>query len=106
MNYVSRPLPPRGSARRPPPVAPQASAPPQAAAKTAPALPPPAQPPNIQVAFLSGLLGKAVVVESLDGGAERVGVLKRFDVYTLILEVGGREVLCFKHSVSAVTEAP
>lgn len=101
MNYADRPVPPRGSARRPPLASHPAPAPPQTPPRPTP-LPASAQPPNVQGAFLAGLVGKAVRVESLSGGAERVGTLRRYDTFALVLEIGGIERLVYKHSIGAI----
>lgn len=97
MNYADRPLPPRGSARRSPPPVRPSSAP---VAST----PPPALPATCQASFLAGLIGRVVVLESL-GGAERTGTLKRFDTYSLVVEIAGIERLIYKHAVAGLCAA-
>lgn len=101
MSYPRGNLPPRGSARRVPPVRPS-PAPPSVVSTPPPAPSPPA---NCQAAFLNRLVGREVVVESL-GGVERTGILRRFDTYALIVEVNGIERLLWKHSLTGVMPRP
>jgi RNA chaperone Hfq len=111
VNYINRPLPPRGSARRPPPPARPSPAPPPArpspaptpATSTTPSAP--TQPFNIQGPFLSGLVGHEVVVESL-GGVERTGRLVAFDTYSVIVEIDGIRRLIWKHALCGVMARP
>jgi RNA chaperone Hfq len=93
MNHVDRPLPARGTARTPPPARPPS------AATT------PVSPPLVQPAFIAALLNRAVILEGING-AERRGVLRGFDLFSLFVEVDGRVTLVYKHAVSAITAAP
>jgi RNA chaperone Hfq len=54
---------------------------------------------------LSGLLDREVVVESLSG-VERIGTLKQFDQFSLIVEIDGRERLIWKHAIGGVMARP
>lgn len=65
---------------------------------------PNARPPlDIQDPFFERLrTGRMLVEVTLLDGATRLGLLSRFDRFSFILEVGGREELIYKHAVSTV----
>lgn len=60
---------------------------------------------NIQDAFLNSARREriAVVVHLLQG-ATLSGRIKSFDKFSVLLDVGGQDVLVFKHSISTVSQ--
>lgn len=66
-------------------------------------IPNPRPAPDIQDPFFERLrAGRLLVEVTLVDGATRLGRLARFDRFSLVLEVGGREELIYKHAVAAV----
>lgn len=60
---------------------------------------------NIQDAFLnSARREKITVVIHLLQGATLTGRIKSFDKFSVLLDVGGQDVLIFKHSVSTISQ--
>lgn len=60
---------------------------------------------NIQDAFLnSARREKASVVVHLLQGSTLTGRIKSFDKFSILLDVGGQDVLIFKHSVSTISQ--
>ena len=60
---------------------------------------------NIQDAFLnSARREKVTVVIHLLQGATLTGRIKSFDKFSLMLDVGGQDVLIFKHSISTIAQ--
>ena len=60
---------------------------------------------NIQDAFLnSARREKVTVVVHLLQGATLTGRIKSFDKFSLMLDVGGQDVLIFKHSISTIAQ--
>jgi host factor-I protein len=60
---------------------------------------------NIQDAFLnSARREKVTVVIHLLQGATLTGRIKSFDKFSLMLDVGGQDVLIFKHSISSIAQ--
>lgn len=60
---------------------------------------------NIQDAFLnSARREKASVVVHLLQGSTLSGRIKSFDKFSILLDVGGQDVLIFKHSVSTISQ--
>ncbi|MCV5185638.1 MAG: RNA chaperone Hfq [Pyrinomonadaceae bacterium] len=60
---------------------------------------------NIQDAFLnSARREKASVVIHLLQGSTLTGRIKSFDKFSILLDVGGQDVLIFKHSVSTISQ--
>jgi len=60
---------------------------------------------NIQDAFLNSARRErlAVVVHLLQG-ATLSGRIKSFDKFSVLLDVGGQDVLIFKHSISTISQ--
>jgi host factor-I protein len=59
---------------------------------------------NIQDAFLNtARREKSNVVFHLLQGATMTGRIKSFDKFSVMLDVGGQEVLIFKHSISTIS---
>lgn len=59
---------------------------------------------NIQDAFLnSARRERASVVVHLMPGSTLSGRIKSFDKFSVLLDVGGQDVLIFKHSISTIT---
>ena len=59
--------------------------------------------PDIQDPFFERLCAEKLLVEvTLVDGATRIGKLARFDRFSFILEVAGREELIYKHAVATV----
>ena len=60
---------------------------------------------NIQDAFLNSARREriAVVVHLLQGSTLS-GRIKSFDKFSVLLDVGGQDVLVFKHSISTVSQ--
>ena len=66
-------------------------------------------PINVQDSFFYNLRKDNVpVTVRLTSGEERMGRLRRFDKFALVLEVDGREEMIYKHAISSVasTAAP
>lgn len=60
---------------------------------------------NIQDAFLnSARREKGSVVIHLLQGSTLTGRIKSFDKFSILLDVGGQDVLIFKHSVSTISQ--
>ncbi|MEO5857784.1 MAG: RNA chaperone Hfq [Pyrinomonadaceae bacterium] len=60
---------------------------------------------NIQDAFLnSARREKVTVVIHLLQGATLTGRIKSFDKFSVMLDVGGQDVLIFKHSISTIAQ--
>ena len=60
---------------------------------------------NIQDAFLnSARREKVTVVIHLLQGATLTGRIKSFDKFSVMLDVGGQDVLIFKHSISTISQ--
>ncbi|MER3430286.1 MAG: RNA chaperone Hfq [Blastocatellia bacterium] len=60
---------------------------------------------NIQDAFLnSARREKASVIVHLLQGSTLSGRIKSFDKFSILLDVGGQDVLIFKHSVSTISQ--
>lgn len=60
---------------------------------------------NIQDAFLnSARREKVTVVVHLLQGSTLTGRIKSFDKFSLMLDVGGQDVLVFKHSISSIAQ--
>ena len=60
---------------------------------------------NIQDAFLnSARREKVTVVIHLLQGATLTGRIKSFDKFSVMLDVGGQDVLVFKHSISTIAQ--
>ncbi len=58
---------------------------------------------NIQDAFLnSARKYKAEVVLHLMGGSELSGQIRSFDKFSVLVDVGNKEILVFKHAISTV----
>ena len=64
----------------------------------------PAKPPiNVQDGFFYQLRKDNTLVEvMLLSEKKRVGRIRRFDKYAVVLEVDGREELIYKHAISSV----
>ena len=61
-------------------------------------------PINVQDGFFYQLRKDNTLVEvMLLSEKKRVGRIRRFDKYALVLEVDGREEMIYKHSISSVT---
>jgi host factor-I protein len=60
---------------------------------------------NIQDAFLNSARREriAVVVHLLQG-ATLSGRIKSFDKFSVLLDVGGQDVLIFKHAISTISQ--
>jgi host factor-I protein len=65
----------------------------------------PSKPPiNVQDGFFYQLRKDNTLVEvMLLSEKKRVGRIRRFDKYALVLEVDGREEMIYKHAISSVT---
>ncbi len=65
----------------------------------------PSKPPiNVQDGFFYQLRKDNTLVEILLlSERKRVGRIRRFDKYALVLEVEGREEMIYKHAISSVT---
>ncbi|MBV9216308.1 MAG: RNA chaperone Hfq [Acidobacteria bacterium] len=60
---------------------------------------------NIQDAFLNSARRERVnVVIHLLQGATVSGRIKSFDKFSVLLDVGGPDVLIFKHAISSITQ--
>ena len=60
---------------------------------------------NIQDAFLnSARREKVTVVIHLLQGATLTGRIKSFDKFSMMLDVGGQDVLIFKHAISSIAQ--
>ena len=60
---------------------------------------------NIQAAFLnSARRDRISVVVHLLQGSTLSGRIKSFDKFSVLLDVGGQDVLVFKHSISTVSQ--
>jgi len=60
---------------------------------------------NIQDAFLNSARREKVnVVIHLLQGATLSGRIKSFDKFSVLLDVGGQDVLIFKHSISTISQ--
>ncbi len=60
---------------------------------------------NIQDAYLnSARRERAGVVIHLLTGSTLSGRIKSFDKFSLLLDVGGQDVLIFKHSISTISQ--
>ncbi|MBV6495844.1 MAG: RNA chaperone Hfq [Acidobacteria bacterium ACB1] len=60
---------------------------------------------NIQDAFLNSARRERLnVVVHLLQGATLTGRIKSFDKFSLLLDVGGPDVLVFKHAISSITQ--
>lgn len=60
---------------------------------------------NIQDAFLnSARRERLTVVIHLLQGATVSGRIKSFDKFSVLLDVGGPDVLIFKHAISSITQ--
>jgi host factor-I protein len=60
---------------------------------------------NIQDAFLNSARRERVnVVIHLLQGATASGRIKSFDKFSVLVDVGGAEVLVFKHAISSITQ--
>ncbi|MFN2502265.1 MAG: RNA chaperone Hfq [Pyrinomonadaceae bacterium] len=60
---------------------------------------------NIQDAFLNSARRERVaVVVHLLHGATLSGRIKSFDKFSVLLDVGGPDVLIFKHAISSITQ--
>lgn len=65
-------------------------------------------PINVQDSFFYALRHDEIAVEvRLVNGESRIGRLKRFDKFALILEVSGIEEMIYKHAIASIrTERP
>ena len=64
-------------------------------------------PINVQDSFFYNLRKDNVVITvRLTSGEERIGRLRRFDKFALILEVDGREEMIYKHAIASVSPVP
>lgn len=60
---------------------------------------------NIQDAFLNSVRRERIsVVVHLLQGSTLSGRIKSFDKFSVLLDVGGQDVLVFKHSISTVSQ--
>ena len=60
---------------------------------------------NIQDAFLnSARRERTTVVVHLLQGATLAGRIKSFDKFSVLLDVGGPDVLIFKHAISSISQ--
>jgi host factor-I protein len=60
---------------------------------------------NIQDAFLNSARRERIsVVIHLLQGATLSGRIKSFDKFSVLLDVGGSDVLIFKHSISTISQ--
>ncbi len=62
------------------------------------------QPPiNVQDAFFNSLRHDDALIEVvLLSGGTRLGRLKRFDKFSLVLEVSGHEEMIYKHAIACI----
>lgn len=69
---------------------------------------PPSKPPiNVQDGFFYQLRKENTVVEvTLIGDRKRVGRIRRFDKYAVVVEVEGREEMIYKHAIASVAAVP
>ena len=62
---------------------------------------------NVQDGYFYQLRKENTVVEiTLLSERKRVGRIRRFDRYAVVLEVEGREELIYKHAVASITTEP
>jgi host factor-I protein len=60
-------------------------------------------PINVQDSFFYSLRHDEVLVEIvLVSGGTRLGRLKRFDKFSLVLEVSGHEEMIYKHAIACI----
>ncbi len=60
---------------------------------------------NIQDAFLNSARRERInVVVHLLQGATLSGSIKSFDKFSVLLDVGGQDVLFFKHAISTISQ--
>jgi host factor-I protein len=60
---------------------------------------------NIQDAFLNSARRERIsVVVHLLQGSTLSGRIKSFDKFSVLLDVGGQDVLIFKHSISSISQ--
>ena len=60
---------------------------------------------NIQDAFLNSARRERIsVIVHLLGGATVSGRIKSFDKFSVLLDVGGPDVLIFKHAISSISQ--
>lgn len=60
---------------------------------------------NIQDAFLNSARRERIaVVVHLLTGATLTGRIKSFDKFSVLLDVGGPDVLIFKHAISSISQ--
>lgn len=60
---------------------------------------------NIQDAFLNSARRERInVVIHLLQGATASGRIKSFDKFSVLMDVGGAEVLIFKHAISSISQ--
>ena len=60
---------------------------------------------NIQDAFLNSARRERIsVVVHLLQGSTLSGRIKSFDKFSVLLDVGGQDILVFKHSISTVSQ--
>ena len=60
---------------------------------------------NIQDAFLNSARRERIsVVVHLLQGSPLSGRIKSFDKFSVLLDVGGQDVLIFKHSISSISQ--
>lgn len=60
-------------------------------------------PGDVQDSFLLALLQSHVLVEViLVNGETRIGSVRRFDRFAIVLEISGREELIYKHAVACI----
>jgi len=61
---------------------------------------------NIQDGFLFQSLKEAKIMSfDLINGKRLEGRLKRFDRFAVVVEMGGHEILVYKHAITTITEA-
>ena len=64
-------------------------------------------PVNVQDAFFHSLRHDDSLVEVvLVSGGTRLGRLKRFDKFSLVLEVSGHEEMIYKHAIACIRAEP
>jgi host factor-I protein len=60
---------------------------------------------NIQDAFLNSARRERIsVIIHLLHGATLTGRIKSFDKFSVLLDVGGQDVLIFKHAISTISQ--
>lgn len=60
---------------------------------------------NIQDAFLNSARRERIsVVVHLLSGSTLAGRIKSFDKFSVLLDVGGTDVLLFKHAISSISQ--